>query len=140
MGKYKTSSVKAVREKSKQPHFVWRGIGCVIILIVPVMSWALGVETIKFALDQGFVVPYQLLVPVRYPDFFYKSSGLMTILSPITHTIHFYAKATAAFLYMILLSGISSMSYALVYRIMGPPRYSPLDAPPPKFKAKPYKR
>lgn len=140
MGKYRTSSVKAVREKSKQPHYVWRGIGCVIILLVPVMSWALGVETIDFALEQRFTVPYQLLGTPHYPDFFYKSTGLMTILSPITNTKHFYAYLVAAFLYMIALSGISSMSYALVYRFMGPSRYGPLDAPPPKFKAKPYKR
>lgn len=110
------------------------------MLIVPVMSWALGVETIKFLLEHRYTVPYQLLGTPRYPDFFYQSTGLMALLRPITNTEHFYAKAAAALLYIILLSGITSMAYAIAYRLTGPSRYSPLDAPPPKFKAKRYKR
>lgn len=140
MGKYRSSSVKAVRERNRQPHYIWRGIGCAIMLIVPLMSWALGVETIKFALDHDYTVPYQLLGTPRYPDFFYQSTGLMAILRPITNTRNFYAYAVAAFLYVILLSGISSMAYAITYRAVGPSRYSPLDAPPPNIKVKRYKR
>jgi hypothetical protein len=64
----------------------------------------------------------------------------MTILRPVTNTQHFYAKAAASLIYVTLLGGLSSFGYSVVYRMIGPSRYGPLDAPPPKVKAKPYKR
>jgi hypothetical protein len=35
---------------------------------------------------------------------------------------------------------VMSVIYGYIYQIFGPPRYGPTDAPPPKVKAKPYKR
>jgi hypothetical protein len=140
MGKYRSSSVKAVKAKTDQPHFLWRGIGCLMMLILPVISYAAGYETINFALNNGYAVPYQLLGTPRFPDIFYKSSGMMTLLSPIIGIQHFYAYLAMTVLYMIALAGVMSVIYAFTYRMIGPSRYSPLDAPPPKVKAKTYKR
>lgn len=140
MSKYRSLAVKKTREKSKQPHYLWRGIGCLMMLIIPAISIAAGYETVRYALDHGYVIPYQLLGTPKYPDFFYASRGLMQILSPITNTRHFYAYAAASLLYMMLLGGVSSFVYAVVYRMVGPARYGPLDAPPPNVKAKTYKR
>lgn len=129
-----------VKERSKQPHHLWRGLGCLIMLIIPVISVAAGYETVQYAFAEGYTIPYQLLGTPRYPDFFYESNGLMQILRPITGIRHFYAYAAASVLYMILIGGVSSFAYSVVYRMVGPARYGPLDAPPPKVKAKPYKR
>jgi hypothetical protein len=35
---------------------------------------------------------------------------------------------------------VMSVIYGYIYTIFGPPRYGPTDAPPPRVKAKPYKR
>lgn len=140
MSKYRSSSVKKTRERNKQPHYLWRGIGCVMMLIVPVVSIAAGYETVQAALDARFPIPYQLLGTPTYPEFFYASDGLMTLLAPITRTRHFYAYAAISFMYMIGLAGLMSFTYAVVYRMVGPGRYGPLDAPPPNVKAKTYKR
>lgn len=140
MSKYRSSSTKVVKERSKQPHFLWRGIGCLMMIIIPAMAIALAYETVNYGLNNSWPIPYQLLGTPRYPDLFYQSSGMMTILAPITAIRHFYAYAVVSFLYMVLLSGVLSVLYAFVYRLVGPPRYSPLDAPPPKIKVKPYKR
>ena len=140
MSKYQSSARKKVKERTNQPHYLWRGIGCIMMLLIPVISIAAGYETINYALTEGYRVPYQLLGTPTYPDLFYKSSGLMIILSPVTAIKHFYAYAVASIFYMVLLGGISSLGYAIVYRIVGPARYGPLDAPPPKVKVKPYKR
>ncbi|NWF64203.1 MAG: hypothetical protein HXY38_07850 [Chloroflexi bacterium] len=140
MSKYRSSSVKTPKERSKQPHYLWRGIGCLMMIIIPAMSIALAYETVNYGLNNGWPIPYQLLGTPRFPDVFYKSSGMMLLLSPIIAIRHFYAYAAVSFIYMILLSGVLSMLYAIVYGMIGPSRYSPLDAPPPKIKAKPYKR
>lgn len=140
MGKYQSSVVKTSRQKVKEPHFAWRGIGCLMMIIIPIISITAGYETIKYGLDHNWTIPYQLLGTPGFPDFFYKSSGLMKLVSPIAATPHFYAYAAASFLYMILLGGIVSFAYAIVYRIVGPSRYGPLDVPPPNIKFKKYKR
>lgn len=140
MSKYRSSSTKKVKERSNQPHFIWRGIGCLMMILIPVIAIAAGYETINFALRSGYPVPYELLGTPRYPDLFYKSSGLMIILSPITGIRHFYAYAVATLMYMVALGGFTSVGYAFAYRMVGPSRYGALDAPPPNVKVKPYKR
>jgi len=53
-----------------------------------------------------------------------------------------YLQALALFfiMAMILFSGIFSFLNALLYRMIGPPRYTPLDAPAPRVKTKRYTR
>lgn len=140
MGKYQSSAKKVVKERSRDVHVAWRGIGCLMMLIVPIMSIALGYETIKYGLDNNWAIPYQLLGLPRFPDWFYLSSGIMTLVSPIAGINHFYAYAAMSILYMVLLSGIMSVVYAFVYRMIAPPRYGPLDVERPNIKVKRFKR
>jgi hypothetical protein len=140
MGKYRSSAVKRTVEKNREPHFAWRGIGCLMLILIPVMSWAAAYETIYYGLENGWPIPYQLLGTPVYPEFFYKSSGIMILLSPITAIPHFYAIALTSLMYMVVLGGILSMVYAFAYRAVTPSRYGPLDAPPPNVKVKRYKR
>lgn len=140
MSKYRSNSVKVVKERSKQPHYLWRGIGCVMMLVIPAMSAAIAYEVINYGLDHNWPIPFQLLGTPRYPDLFYSSSGMMIILSPITAIRNFYAYAVGTLIIMILLGGFMSLIYAFVYRMVGPAQYSPLDAPPPNVKVKRYKR
>jgi hypothetical protein len=140
MGKYQSSVRKATKERGREVHVAWRGIGCLMMLVIPIISAAAAYETINYGLENGWAVPYQLLGFPRYPDWFYASNGLMQILSPITNTRHFYAYAATTFLYMVLLAGIMAVIYAFAYRVVGPPRYGPLDVERPNIKTKNYKR
>lgn len=141
MGKYQSSARrKPTKERNKEVHVAWRGIGCLMMLIIPVISIALGYETVNYGLANDWVIPFQLLGFPRYPEWFYASSGLMLLLSPFTAIKHFYAYATFSILYMILLSGVMSVIYAYIYRMIAPPRYGPLDVAPPNVKLKKYKR
>ncbi|MCL4270029.1 MAG: hypothetical protein KJZ72_10815 [Anaerolineales bacterium] len=140
MSKYQSSVVKRTNNKTKETHFAWRGIGCLMMIVIPVISIAAGYETIEFGLNNDWAIPYQLLGTPRYPDFFYSSSGIMTLLSPITGINNFYAYAVASLIYMVLFGGIISMIYAIVYRMITPSRYGPMDVPPPNIKVKRYKR
>ena len=140
MSKHRSNSIKVVKERSGQPHFLWRGIGCVMMLVIPVMSAAIAYEVINYGLNNNWPIPFQLLGTPRYPDLFYRSSGMMIILSPITAIRHFYAYAVGTLIFMILIGGVMSLIYAFVYRMVGPAQYGPLDAPPPNIKIKRYKR
>jgi hypothetical protein len=137
MGKYsntytqRESSVK----KPRQPHEIWRGLGCLLMIIIPAISIAASSLTVDYLSSPGFrLIPRQLLGKPRLPDFVYRSDGLTTILKPLTGIEDLYAILAVGILYMILLSGVISVIYAAVYSAVGPSRYGPTDAPPPRIK------
>jgi uncharacterized membrane protein len=140
MGKYRTNSKVIQKPKSEGPHAIWRGIGCLMLLIIPVISIAAGIQTVKYGLANQWTIPYQLLGTPSLPDFFYKSTGLMIIFGPILSIQNFYANAVVSIIYMALIGGVISMVYAFTYQAIGPSRYGPTDAPPPKIKTKKYTR
>jgi hypothetical protein len=137
MGRHTGSSTQ--RESSisrtKQPHEIWRGIGCLMMVIVPVISVAAASETVKWILANGNkLIPRALLGIPRLPDFVYKSDGLVLILSPITKINNLYAIVVMSLFYILIISGVISVIYAATYNMVGPSRYGPTDAPPPKIK------
>ncbi len=141
MGKYSAASRRPPPPpKPEGPHAVWRGIGCLMALIVPVISSALAVETVKYGIKARWPIPYQLLGTPLLPEFFYKSDGLVQVFGPLTHIPNLYAYTVAGLLYILLLGGLLSLVYAIMYRFVGPTRYGPTDAPPPKIKTKRYVR
>jgi hypothetical protein len=141
MGRYSArENRKPLSDVDKGPHPVWRGIGCLMILIIPILSIALAYETFNFAIEQKWRIPYQLLGTPRLPDIFYDVSILRQLSFPIRQIENFYGYTMMSILYMIVLGGLISLIYAVVYRLMGPARYGPFDAPPPTIKTKRYKR
>lgn len=141
MGKYTSfTPQRPLKPKSDVPHEIWRGIGCIMMIIVPAISIALGVVLVKYGTTHGWSIPYQLLGYPALPEFVFKSSGLVALLAPVTRIQNFYAYLTAGAAITILLSGLISMLYAFIYRFFGPPRWGPLDEPPPRIKTKRYTR
>jgi hypothetical protein len=140
MGKYSSSARRPPTPKSQGPHDIWRGIGCLMMLIIPVISMAAGYATVNLAIVNRWPIPYQLLGAPRLPDFFYKSGGLLMVFGPLTRIQNLYSYIVTGILYIILIGGVISVVYAVIYRMVGPSRYGPTDAPPPKIKTKRYTR
>ena len=141
MTKYDSAGRQRVIPRSEKPHPVWQGIGCLIMLILPLISLALGKITLDYGLDAGWAIPYQLLGNPVVPDLLWKVYALSPVWGFIQSQTNLYALLSFALLYGIIMGAFLSVLYSLVYRIIGPPQYSPLDAPPPKgIKAKRYKR
>lgn len=140
MGKYKSSATRREKPKPKGPHFIWTGLGCLMMIIIPVISFAAAYETVNYGLDHEWSLPYQLLGTPQLPEIVYKSDALWSVLGPLTNIKNLYAYAAVGFLFMILLSGIISFIYAVIYRMLGPSRWGPLDVPPPRIKTKKYTR
>lgn len=110
------------------------------MVLIPIVSYALGAITVNYGLEHNWPIPYQLLGSLSFPNWLYKSSGLAVILNYLTSLKYFYAYAAAIFIYMVLLGGVLSVINAFVYQVIGPPRWGPQDVPPPKIKSKEYKR
>lgn len=133
MGKY--SSVKkkeVIRDRS--PHAIWRGIGCMMFILIPILSIAIGVELVNYGVANKWRIPYQLMGYPAMPDFFRLSNAIWAATAPIRGIENFYAYAVAALVITLILGAIISIAYSFVFQIMGPPRYGPTDVPPVKIK------
>jgi hypothetical protein len=82
----------------------------------------------------------QLSGYVSLPEIFYNLPYINIVAKYISSIPDFPALALFFTLILLLLSGILSFFYAMVYRIIGPPRYTSEDAPAPRIKAKRYTR
>ena len=63
MSKYKKP--KAIEEKKIHP--IWRGIGCILALILPVLSYFLSIELVNYGLANEWPIPRELLGYIHIP-------------------------------------------------------------------------
>jgi hypothetical protein len=139
MSRYSVKRADSTK-KTQQTHVVWRGIGCLLILIVPLMAWVLADFTLEAGLRAGWPLPYQLLGYPVLPAALWNVRALWPVLGFIVQQQHLYMVLVFALLYILAISGVLSFGYAFVYRYVGPPRYGPLDLPQPQIKIGRYKR
>lgn len=107
-------------------HPVWRGVGCVLFIAIPVMAFA-GSGLIVDFFFQEYPLPYELratkVIAGQVVTYFWTKVGLSTIVT----VGGFTAIATL---------------YAVMYRMSGSTQRGPLDSPPirrrrrRKFKSK----
>jgi hypothetical protein len=110
------------------------------MLVVPVVSYLLGALTVQVAVDQNWPVPYQLMGYPALPSLLSRSVALLPVVNFLEEQQNLYAILLMTFLFIIAIGAALSFVYALIYQYVGPPRYGPLDAPPPKIAVKQYKR
>jgi hypothetical protein len=137
MGKYSKYYRKSVEKAEMHP--IWRGIGCILIVIVPLMAFGMMVVFVPPIIATG-KVPNQLLGHVQFPDWAFKVRIVSDIAGYIGSIDHLWLKIITFFVMLLILTGVTSLLYSAVYTMVGPARYSALDAPPSKHKAKKYTR
>ena len=95
---------------------VWRGIGCVMLVVIPLVSFAIADVLVKENLQQGWLpIPYDLTGPSAYP--------------------YLYAKLGVTLLISVGIFALYTILYMFIYQLLGPPKYGPKDSPPLKRKA-----
>ncbi len=132
MGKY-TKFQNRMKKPEKVLHPVWRGIGCVLWIIVPVMAYAAASLTVDLLAGNG-MIPAEMLGFVQFPDWVYKAPFLSLAAQGIHSIRNLWSILIFFVVYALVLAGIASIAYASAYRVMGPPRYTALDAPPTGHK------
>ncbi|MBN1305397.1 MAG: hypothetical protein JXA13_13245 [Anaerolineales bacterium] len=143
MGKYQKYQKSTPKPRPEEVHPIWRGIGCFIGILVPLLSYGLAVIFIDIALNEGWAgtyIPHWMFNTPFLPRSITSSRYLYPIFFPLLKIKHLYGLAIFTILFSIILYGFLSLLYAILYRFIGPSRYSPIDAPPPNIKVKRYKR
>ena len=139
MGRYSPTTVRTPKPRIERPHPVWRGIGCILMIVVPIISFGLAELTVQSDWAQQYI-PYQLLGYPVMPAILWKPGFLNPILAFIQGSAQFIRVLVFFFFYLVVIGAFVSVGNAYLYKTLGPPRYGPQDAPPPKIKVKPYKR
>jgi hypothetical protein len=104
-------------------HPIWRGIGCFMMVLFPVMGYAAASLLLEANLKNAWI-----RVPVEVAK---------TVVIPYVGAIpYLYAKLAVTLLVMVIGYGVLIIFYSAFYRVVGPPKYGPTDAPPPKRQKK----
>jgi hypothetical protein len=138
MGKH-TNFQKPTEDPRKEIHPVWRGIGLVIVIITPIISWAAASLTLEYGKMHGWPLA-ELSDYVRFPEIVYQIPVIQLLANYLSSIPYIKALALFFVLMLIFFSGIFAVINALVYRVIGPPRYTHLDVPAPRVKTKRYTR
>jgi quinol-cytochrome oxidoreductase complex cytochrome b subunit len=105
------------KKKGDQTHPVWRGIGLLLMVLLPVMGYIGALMILDENRRQSwFRIPSDLLI--AGPDQLLLVKAILTV-------------AIAAVLYFITM-----MITFIVFRIVSPPKLGPTDAPPVTWKNK----
>lgn len=118
MGRYDRYT-KRDAETKKGLHPIWRGIGCIMLILMPMMAYAGAVELVKANYKNGWVLmPFELAQTVTIPY--------------IGSIQNLYAYIAVGLILLMVGFGVLTILYSIMYSTLGPPKYGPTDAPPPR--------
>lgn len=140
MGKYTERRKEVHVEKDHTVDPVWRGIGCVLMIVIPMIAFSAAILMLN---NESFrsIIPEGLLGTPVLPDFVFKTTPeIQSLILPITGISDLYAILLVGGILTLFVGTIVSFVYALVYRAIGPKTINPFDVARPNVRAKKYKR
>src|ERR671910_21713 len=141
MGKYTTHSRQAPKRRSYGVHPVMRGIGCIMMILVPVLSYGIALLLIDYGLRRGWPIPPGWLQPITIHPLLLSLRGLQPVWNVLLRQDNLIAIVVFTTTIIVVIGGLMSIIYGYLYSIFGPPLYGPQDAPPIRgVKVKRYKR
>lgn len=135
MGKYAKYQIPKTKPQPKV-HPVWRGIGCLLWILIPLISYASAVLLVGYLSSIGSI-PAGLLGRVELAPWAWKSIILRPFAQFIYSLDNLWAVLIFFAVFLVLTIGIFTTLYSFLYRQFGPPRYSLVDAPPGTYTCGP---
>lgn len=127
------SSQQYRREQAQRPwkvNPVWRGIGCIMFLLIPIMSWV-G-STMFLQSNKKIILPWELSTVIAIP--YTHVTEIDKLIVPINQYFASIHLVFGQLFFTIIITfigyGVLAFIYSLLYKIAGPPRYGPFDVPP----------
>jgi len=140
MGKYTSRSRKLEAPRNPGVHPVMRGIGCLMIVIVPILAYGMSVILVNIGVQSGWPIPPDWLGTPTFHPLLWRLSGLATILAFLQAQTNLTAVLVFTVAVSVFIGGVMSVIFGYIYRLFGPSQYGPTDSPPIRVKVKRYKR
>ncbi len=109
-------------------HPVWRGIGCILWILDPIMAYAFASITVQALARQG-MIPASLMGYVKFPDWVWKVPTLNVIAQFIGGLKDLWAMIVFFFVFALALAAVFITVYMMIYQRVGAPRYTAMDVP-----------
>jgi hypothetical protein len=140
MTKYTSYNRTPSKPRNVGVHPVMRGIGCIMIVVVPILAYGLAVLLVNYGATHGWPIPPGWFGTPTFHPLLWRLQGLQPVLQFLQAQNNLQANIIFAIALTVLIGGIMSVIYGYTYTLFGPPRYGPQDAPPIRIKVKRYKR
>jgi hypothetical protein len=140
MGKYSSYSRQKAKPRIVTVHPVMRGIGCIMIILVPILSYGIAVLLVNYGQSRGWPIPQGWFGQPAIHPLLLRLQGLRPVWDFLVQQNNLIANVIFAVAVMVVIGGIMSMIYGYMYTLFGPPQYGPTDVPPIRIKTKRYKR
>jgi|SRR6476660_18502 hypothetical protein len=140
MGKYSSYSRKKEKPRNLGVHPVMRGIGCIMMIIVPILSYGLAILLVNYGASRGWPIPRSWYGPPTIHPLLLRVQGLRPIWDFLVQQNNLIANLVFTVVIIIVIGGLMSIIYGYIYTLFGPPKYGPTDVPPIRVKVKRYKR
>jgi hypothetical protein len=142
MGKYTSYKKAEAPIKRGQIHPVMRGIGCILLAVIPLLSYGSAMLLVNYGVSKGWPIPPNWLGYPSVQPMLWKLQGLTPILQAYQGQTNLIANLVFAIAIAVVTFGFLSILYGFLYKFMGPSQYGPTDAPPIRIKGgvKRYKR
>jgi hypothetical protein len=140
MGKYTFSHQQPI-QRNRDVHPLMRGIGCIMMVVVPILAYGTSMLVVDYGVKQGWPLPLEWFGPPTIHPLLWKVQGLQSVLYWLQGRINLEAYLVFTALITAVIGVFMILIYGYIYTIFGPSKYGPHDAPPVKgHKIKPYKR
>lgn len=129
MSKYSKYDHRQVKARQWRIHPIWRGIGCFLVILVPILSYLIAAQIIlSNETAHYFVVPPELAKELNYSLITRYLPSLKSFTDTLPHPQLLVLALTVAV--MVICFAVLSIIYSFLYSMVGPSRLGPLDAPP----------
>jgi hypothetical protein len=140
MGKYTTYKKTPPKPRNLGVHPVMRGIGCIMMIVVPLLSYGIALFLVDYGIRQGWPLPPSWLEPISIHPLLLSLRGLEPVWNFLLRQDNLIAVLVFTIATIVVIGGLMSVLYGYIYTLFGPPQYGPQDAPPIRVKVKRYKR
>ena len=111
------------RERAKEPHPVWRGIGFLLIVGIPFLAYGISIQMLTYFAENGIAIPEQLKKPA--------------LDIPVLGTVNNWPAVVAfTILGVLVLYGLFAVVNAIIYSSSSANTYRIFESKPAKFKKK----
>jgi hypothetical protein len=115
-----------IADRPWQIHPIWRGLGCIMLILIPIISF-LGAYILT---TEGIITDLGIPYPPQFASLLFSFNFLGT-----TYAVDMMTLIITGLLIIIGFAALMII-YSIMYSALGPPRYGPLDAKPERYKAK----
>ena len=118
--------------KKKELPAGQRGIGCLLIILLPPISYFAAIVLLRITEIRSFFgrVSPALFGAPSIPKLLWKVTAIDPVLRRVSSWNNLEVNLLFGLVILLILSGIIAVFYSIMYKTVNPSRYGPTDAPP----------